>query len=259
MQERQNFALITEDDMAPDGSIQRIFFPEGRPIKSYILNKTNKVLLMDDISNGFNGDHDRTGTLVGNVGFKLKSNNQPLFKATFDASSSSVIDLVDNIISIPNHNFQTGQELIYDLQGGSPIGIATTSHIAGLRDIVMGVESALAGSGAMFENGYNVEIPEGGVTGVGTVVNPIVTFVVYGFGNIDGGLPGISTRGTGARFQVKFTYDQSTGQPISTNVILTQGGTGYYVGDNVSIAWYTSWRNKSCKRSYIPCNTYYWY
>jgi len=236
MQERQNFALITEDDMAPDGSIQRIFFPEGRPIKSYILNKTNKVLLMDDISSGFNGDHDRTGTLVGNVGFKLKSNSQPLFKATFDASSSSVIDLVDNIISIPNHNFQTGQELIYDLQGGSPIGIATTSHIAGLRDVVMSVESALAGSGAMFENGYNVEIPEGGVTGVGTVVNPIVTFVVYGFGSPDGGLPGISTRGTGARFQVKFTYDQSTGQPISTNVILTQGGTGYYVGDNVSIA-----------------------
>ena len=29
MQERQNFALITEDDMGPDGSIQRIFFPEG--------------------------------------------------------------------------------------------------------------------------------------------------------------------------------------------------------------------------------------
>jgi hypothetical protein len=236
LQERQNFALVTEDDMAPDGSIQRIFFPEGRPIKSYILNKTNKVLLMDDISSGFNGDHDRTGTLVGNVGFKLKSKGQPLFKATVDASDSSVIDLVDNIITIPNHNFQTGQELNYSLQGGSPIGIATTSHISGLKDIVMSVESALAGSGAMFENGYNVEIPELTVTGLGTVVSPIVTFVVYGFGSPDGGLPGISTRGTGARFQVKFTYDQSTGQPLSTNVTLTQGGTGYYVGDNVSIA-----------------------
>ncbi len=236
LQERQNFALVTEDDMAPDGSIQRIFFPEGRPIKSYILNKTNKVLLIDDISSGFNGDHDRTGTLVGNIGFKLKANGQPLFKATFNASDSSVVDLVDNIITIPNHNFQTGQELNYSLEGGSPIGIATTSHVAGLRDIVMNVETALAGSGAMFENGYNIEIPEHTVTGVGTVVSPIVVFVVYGFGSPDGGLPGISTRGTGARFQVKFTYEQSTGQPLSTNITLTQGGSGYYVGDNVSIA-----------------------
>ena len=236
LQKRQNFALVTEDDMAPDGSIQRIFFPEGRPIKSYILNKTNKVLLIDDISSGFNGDHDRTGTLVGNIGFKLKAKGQPLFKATFNAADTKVIDLVDNIITIPNHNFQTGQELNYNLQGGSPIGIATTSHITGLRDIVMGVESALGGSGAMFENGYNNEIPENTLTGVGTVVSPIVTFVVYGFGSPDGGLPGISTRGTGARFQVKFTYEQSTGQPLSTNVTLTQGGTGYFVGDNVSIA-----------------------
>ena len=236
LQERQNFALVTEDDQARDGSIQRIFFPEGRPIKSYILNKTNKVLLIDDISDGFNGDHDRTGTLVGNTGFKLKSNGKPLFKAVFDASDSKVVDITDNIINIQNHNFQTGQELFYDRQGGGEIGIATTSHASGVRDIVMNVESALAGSGAMFENGYNIEIPEGGVTGVGTIVNPIVTFVVYGFGSPDGGLPGISTRGTGARFQVKFTYEQSTGQPISTNVILTKGGTGYYVGDNVSIA-----------------------
>ena len=192
--------------------------------------------MIDDISSGFNGDHDRTGTLVGNIGFKLKAKGQPLFKATFNAADTKVIDLVDNIITIPNHNFQTGQELNYNLQGGSPIGIATTSHIAGLRDIVMGVESALGGSGAMFENGYNNEIPENTLTGVGTVVSPIVTFVVYGFGSPDGGLPGISTRGTGARFQVKFTYEQSTGQPLSTNVTLTQGGTGYFVGDNVSIA-----------------------
>ena len=30
---RDNFAMVTEDDALEDGSVQRIFFPEGRPIK----------------------------------------------------------------------------------------------------------------------------------------------------------------------------------------------------------------------------------
>ena len=63
--------MVTEDDALPDGSVQRIFFPEGRPIKSFIMNKTNKVLNLDDISSGFNGSHDRTGTLVGSKQFGL--------------------------------------------------------------------------------------------------------------------------------------------------------------------------------------------
>ena len=50
MGKRDNFAIVTEDDPLPDGSVQRIFFPEGRPIKSFIMNKTNKVLNLDDIS-----------------------------------------------------------------------------------------------------------------------------------------------------------------------------------------------------------------
>ena len=38
MGRRDNFAIVTEDDPLPDGSVQRIFFPEGRPIKSFIMN-----------------------------------------------------------------------------------------------------------------------------------------------------------------------------------------------------------------------------
>lgn len=229
---RENFAMITEDDALPDGSVQRIFFPEGRPIKSYVLNKTNKVLKFDDISVGFNGTHDRSGNLVGNTQFRLSSNNQKVFKIDFDATDSAVVDLANDILTIPNHNFQTGQELIYTTNGGTSIGIATTSHITGVRDIVMNVTTSGTGSSAMYENGYNVEIP-GPVTGVGTTANPIVTFRWYGFGNP---LPSTSSGiGTGATFQVKFTYD-GTGQPLSTNVVLIDGGYGYNVGDTVSIA-----------------------
>ena len=94
----------------------------------------------------------------------------------------------------------------------------------------MGVSGA--GGSSMFENGINFEVG-GPVTGVSTVANPIVGAKMFGFGT---GFPGISTRGTGASFTVMITYDTGTGQPISTNVVLREGGSGYYVGDNVSIA-----------------------
>ena len=44
------------------------------------MNKTNKVLNLDDIADGFNGAHDRTGTLVGSKQFKLSVDNSPVFK-----------------------------------------------------------------------------------------------------------------------------------------------------------------------------------
>ena len=232
---RDNFAMVTEDDPLPDGSVQRIYFPEGRPIKSFVMNKTNKVLNLDDISGGFNGAHDRTGTLVGSKQFQLTSGGVPVFKKEYNSADASVVDLALNIISIQNHDFQTGQAIELDTQGGSKIGIATTSHTTGTKDIIMAATTSGIGGSAMFENGYNVQIP-GPVTGTAVTSNPIVVYRWYGFGNPEGGLPGICTRGQDARFQVKFDYDQTTGVAISTAVVLTVGGSGYFVGDNVSIA-----------------------
>ena len=234
MGSRSNFAMVTEDDPLPDGAVQRIFFPEGRPLKSYILNKTNKVLKLDDISNGFNGSLDRSGNLIGNKDFKLSVGNKAVFKAEFNSAASGVVDINTNIFSIPNHNFQSGQELIYDRNGGDAIGIATTSHATGTRDIVMSVVTAGVGGSALYENGYNNSVS--GVTGVSTTANPIVLYKLFGFGSPDGGLPGISTQGSGARFQVQIVYDQTNGQPISTSVNLISGGSGYIVGESVSIA-----------------------
>ena len=227
---KSNFAMVTEDDPLEDGAVQRVFFPEGRPLKSYILNKTNKVLKIDDISDGFDGSLDRSGNLIGKTNFPLRTGGVPLFKKQFDSSSSAVVDLTNNSISIQNHNFQSGQKVIIDRGGGTAIGVATTSYTTSERHILMGVSGA--GGSSMFENGINFEVG-GPVTGVSTVANPIVGAKQFGFGT---GFPGISTRGTGATFTVMITYDTGTGQPISTNVVLREGGSGYYVGDNVSIA-----------------------
>ena len=236
MGKRDNFAVVTEDDQLENGSVQRIFFPEGRPIKSFIMNKTNKVLNLDDISSGFNGSHDRTGTLVGSKQFGLTVGGSPVFKKSYNAAASADVDIASNLISIVGHNFQSGQSILLDTQGGSKIGIATTSHTTGSRDIVMAVKTSGVGGSAMYENGYNIQIP-GPVTGIAVTENPPgPAFRFYGFGMAEGGVPGISTRGSGATFQVRFDFDQTTGQCISTAVVLTNGGTDYFVTDNVSIA-----------------------
>ena len=236
MGKRDNFAMVTEDDALEDGSVQRIFFPEGRPIKSFIMNKTNKVISFDDISSGFNGAHDRTGTLVGSKQFQLTTGGRPAFKKTYNAADSNIVDINLNTISIQNHDFQTGQTVSLDTQGGSKIGIGTTSYTSGTKDIVMAAVTSGVGGSSMFENGYNVQIP-GPVTGTAATQNPPgAVFVLYGFGSIDGGVPGIATQGSGAVFQVKFDFDQGTGQCISTAVNLIKGGEGYIVGETVSIA-----------------------
>ena len=237
MGRRDNFAIVTEDDPLPDGSIQRVFFPEGRPIKSFIMNKTNKVLNLDDISNGFNGQHDRTGTLVGSKQFQLSVGGSPVFKKSFLATGvMTQVDLILNTINIQNHDFQTGQPVSLDTQGGDKISIATTSHTTGPKDIVMSVVTSGIGGSSMYENGYNVQIP-GPVTGTAVTENPPgALFRIYGFGNADGGIPGTGGSGSGSIFQVKFDFDQTTGQCISTAVTLINGGRDYIVGDNVSIA-----------------------
>ena len=236
MGRRDNFAIVTEDDPLPDGSVQRIFFPEGRPIKSFIMNKTNKVISIDDISSGFTGEHDRTGTLVGSKQFQLKTGGRSAFKKSYDASSSAIVNTNLNTISIQNHDFQTGQTVNLDTQGGSKIGIALTSYTSGTKDIVMAAVTSGIGGSTLFENGFNVQIP-GPVTGTGVTQNPPgPQFVLYGFGNPDGGVPGFSTVGTGAVFQVKFDFDTTTGQCISTAVVLIKGGQDYIVGDTVGIA-----------------------
>ena len=186
MGKRDNFAIVTEDDALTDGSIQRIFFPEGRPIKSFIMNKTNKVISIDDISGGFTGFHDRTGTLVGSKQFQLTTGGRPAFKKTYDASSSSIVNTDLNTISIQNHDFQTGQTVTLDTQGGSKIGIAITSYTTGTKDIVWAqLHLVLVEAQCLrmdltfrFRSRYRNCYTES--------TEP--QFVLYGFGNPDGGV-----------------------------------------------------------------------
>jgi hypothetical protein len=170
----------------------------------------------------------RGGQIVGLSTFKLKNKGTSLFSHEIDSSNGDIIDLSENKFIIPNHNFQTGQELIYEHSGGTKIGIATTSYVTGITSTLIQVGN-LEGT-AILENGYDVAISTS-ISGVSTVLSPVgPAFKQYTQ------VIGTGTTGTDAVFNVFITYSASTGQPLSTSIILTEGGSGYSVGETVSIA-----------------------
>ena len=127
MYSRSNFSMVLEDDQFEDGSVERILFPEGVSLKSYILSKTNKVLKIDDISDQFTGFTTTTGgKIVGLTTFKLKNKGTPLFYHEFSGISTSTINLNADAFNIRNHNFQSGQKVYYGIGSTSvdPICLA---------------------------------------------------------------------------------------------------------------------------------------
>lgn len=219
---KNNVTLVTEDgdSLFEDGSIERVNIGAetanvagigntgpifGLALKPYTISKTNKVLLIDDISSQFNGSNEfvsvasTTATFNGfspyyigintnnlNVGdyvgfstllipdntvvteigigsvrlnlphklnygtqtstvkirrrlpgnsvvgiksFNLTSRGTPLFYREFDSSSNQFINLENNIVNLKNHNFQTGQKILYSslISSANPVGSATTT------------------------------------------------------------------------------------------------------------------------------------
>ena len=131
MYSRPNFAMVTEDEVLPNGTIERIFFPEGVNLRPYILNKTNKVLKIDDISPQFTGFNTSIGGgIVGLTTFSLKNNGNALFYREFDGAVEQNFNLSNDRFTFENHNFQSGQELKYVTKDilRTAVGTATVSY-----------------------------------------------------------------------------------------------------------------------------------
>jgi hypothetical protein len=230
---KHNFSMVYEEDILDDGSVERIFFPEGVVLRKYILNKTNKVSKIDDISSQFTGITSTIGgEIVGLSSFKIKISGEPAFYKQFVGSATTIISVENNIITIPNHGFQSGQEIIYNSSSGTKIGIATTSYALGNLNIIMEVGAGIGS--AIYENGYNTFVPKTGiVTGISTTVSPGILSQYFGIGNPISGNVSVGG-GVGALFQVLITYE--AGVPIGTSIQLINGGGGYGVGQQISIA-----------------------
>jgi hypothetical protein len=101
-----------------------------------LVNTDDPNILIDlnntSINSGY-GDYTATEIDIKRS-FDLTHKQLPIFERNFVGSASTIVDLTNNLIKIPNHYFVTGEELIYsyDKTGTTQaIGIGTTT-IAGI-------------------------------------------------------------------------------------------------------------------------------
>jgi hypothetical protein len=73
-----------------------------------------------------------------NLVFPLKYNGVPIFEKTFNPSNFAILDLASGVITVPDHFFNTGEELTYTpfstfgASIPSPIGIGSTLNYVGI-------------------------------------------------------------------------------------------------------------------------------
>lgn len=70
-----------------------------------------------------------SGEFFRSAAFELTSNKKTIFSKEFESDSAEFVDLQNNSFNLTEHNFITGEELVYDytLNGNnSPIKITPT-------------------------------------------------------------------------------------------------------------------------------------
>lgn len=125
--DRFYYDLVSED--TEDASLSKIIKFDSKLLTDYNESRTNKVLLLDDISSQFTGIVTSLGGgLIGLSTFVLYSSANRIFYKEFDPSG---INTSTSIISINDHEFNTGELLTYSENTGYPIGIAST-YVSGI-------------------------------------------------------------------------------------------------------------------------------
>lgn len=115
--------------------------------------------------------------------------------------------------------------------GGTPYFSVSSDESNIIMEIGAGIGSAI------YENGYNVAISTT-ISGISSAIEPNFSGNQNRFYGFPDGYESNSTTGigTGAKFSAFIVYNSSTGNPISTSLILVDGGRGYGIGDTVSIS-----------------------
>ena len=122
--ERFYYDMVGED--TDDENLSKLVIFRSKIITDYNESVSNKVLLIDDISSQFTGIVTSTGGgVIGTTSFNVFTGGNRLFHREFNPSG---INTVSSQITISDHNFNTGERLIYKPHTGqSPIGIGITS------------------------------------------------------------------------------------------------------------------------------------
>jgi len=132
---RDDFDIGGEETLT--NGLSKFVTLQNKRISAFINVDSNRVDIIDDISDQFTGIGTTTSTnIVGLTTFKLTRTNRSvvLFNKVFDGSSSSVVSVGSSIIRINNHDFQTGERIKYDpgaAYGNNRVGIVTTNKVLG--------------------------------------------------------------------------------------------------------------------------------
>ena len=118
------YDFVTEDTDTRD--LSKILSFESSIITDYNESVTNKVLMIDDISPQFTGISTTTGgNIIGLSTFTLLSSGETVFIKSFNPAGINTSN--NQEIDINDHEFNTGERLIYSGVGNTSIGIVTTS------------------------------------------------------------------------------------------------------------------------------------
>ena len=119
------YDFVSEDTNSANFS--RIVKFDSKVITDYNKSITNKVLMIDDISPQFTGLVTSTGGgIIGLSTFSLLNDSNTMLHHVFNPATA--IDTSTGLITINDHNFHTGERLIYTQDSG-PIGIAATHSV----------------------------------------------------------------------------------------------------------------------------------
>ncbi|MEC8551676.1 MAG: hypothetical protein VXY93_14365, partial [Pseudomonadota bacterium] len=106
--EKFYYDMVSEDTEDPNLSKLVVF--KSKIITDYNESRTNKVLLIDDISSQFTGIVTTTGGgVIGTTSFNVFADGNSLFHRGFNPSSG--ISTNTHQLTIPKHNFNTGERL----------------------------------------------------------------------------------------------------------------------------------------------------
>lgn len=145
----------------------------------------------------------------------------------FPTTSSS-----DTRIGIKTSSFVETSKIVtkFDSNNNGYLSVASTES-----SIIMDVLGAEGTS--IYENGYNVAISTN-VTGVSAPVTPNFSFNQNRFYGFFDPFPSYYTSGlgTGSTYNAFIVYNSTTGDAISTSLVLRKGGNRYSKGDTVSIS-----------------------
>ena len=127
---RLSYDLASEDTDSTD--ISNIIKFDSKIITDYNESRTNKVLMIDDISPQFNGVGNSAGQTVGLSTFSIFTDGKTLLHQVVNP----VTGIAVSTITATEHNFNSGEELIYDptnagINTGSRLSI-TSTDVAGV-------------------------------------------------------------------------------------------------------------------------------